>query len=198
VKVLRMSAMAAVIVSAVSLVVFARPGVAGEPAGVPEKRDASLKGINILMPDGLPAISNRIMLIVDVNWEVGEEETIRPYGASSIAASKNMLRVVGVTRKVGEMERLGPYGPLSSDEKGFLPLPDEVLRAAGKQRSFRNVGNFFPKIILYGQTSDSAVLKGGGFFSSKDIFWGQPKSVKLNQCRLDEEEKKEFFGERVK
>jgi hypothetical protein len=198
VKINRISAMAAVMSIAISLVVFARTGMAGESAGVPVKRDASLKGIKVLMPDGSPAISKKIMLIVDVNWEVGEEETIRPYCTSSIAASKNMLRVVGVTRKVSEMERLGPYGPLSSDEKGFLPLPEEVLRAAGKKQSFRNVGNFFPRIILYVQPSDSVVLKGGGFFSSKDIFLGRPKSVKLNQCRLDEEEKREFFNERVK
>jgi len=197
-KINRISAMAAVMSIAISLVVFARTGMAGESAGVPENRVESLKGIKVLMPDGSPAISKNIMLIVDVNWEVGEEETIRPYCTSSIAASKNMMRVVGVTRKVGEMERLGPYGPLSSDEKGFLPLPDEVLRVAGKLQTFRNVGNFFPKIIIYDKPLDSVVLKGGGFFNSRDIFLGLPKSVKLNQYRLDEEEKREFFAERVK
>jgi len=194
----RISAMAAVMSIAISLVVFARTSMAGESDGVPEKRVESLKGIKVLMPDGSSAISKNIMLIVDVNWEVGEEETIRPYCTSSIAASKNMMRVVGVTRKVGEMERLGPFGPLSSDEKGFLPLPDEVMRAAGKLQSFRNAGNFFPKIIIFDQPSDSVVLKGGGFFNSRDIFLGMPRSVKLNQCRLDEEEKREFFAERVK
>ena len=197
-KINRITAMAAIMSIALSLVVCARTGMAGESAGVSEKRDESLKVIKVVLPDGSPAISNNIMLIVDVNWEVGEEETIRPYCTASIAASKNMLRVVGVTRKVSEMERLGPYGPLSSDEKGFLPLPEEVLRAAGKRQTFRNVGNFFPRVILYDQPSDSVVLKGGGFFSSKDIYLGLPKSVKLNQYRLDEEEKREFFGERVK
>ena len=197
-KINRISAMAAVMSIAISLVVFARTGMAGESDGVPVKREESLKGIKVLMPDGFPAISKNIMLIVDVNWEVGEEETIRPYCTASIAASKNMLRVVGVTRKVGEMERLGPYGPLSSDEKGFLPLPEEVLRAVGRQQSLKYTGNFFPRIILYDQPSDSVVLKGGGFFSSKDIYLGLTKSVKLNQCRLDEEEKREFFAERVK
>jgi len=196
-KMNRLSALAAVLSIALFLVVFARTGMAGESAGVPEKRDESLKRIKILMPDGTPAISKKIMLIVDVNWEIGEEEKIRPYAAASIAASKNMMRVVAATRKVSEMQRLGPYGPLSSDEKGFLPLPDEVLRAAGKQ-STRNAGNFFPKIILYDQPSDSVVLKGGGFFSSKDIFLGLPKSVKLNRAMLDDEEKKEFFAKKVK
>lgn len=196
-KINRLSAMAAVMSIALSLVVFARTGMAVESDGVPEKRDESLKRIKVLMPDGFPAVSKNIMLIVDVNWEVGVEETIRPYCSAGIAASKNMLRVVGVTRKVGEMERLGPYGPLSSDEKGFMPLPEEVLRAAGK-RSFRNGGNFFPTIIIYDQPSDPVVLKGGGFFSSKDIFLGLPKSVKLNQCRLDEEEKRAFFAENLK
>ena len=191
------SGMAAVLTIALSLVVLARTGRAGVSAGVPENRDESRKGITVLMPDGSPAISKNIMLIVDVNWEVGKEETMRPYGTSSIAASKNMMRVVGVTRKVGEMERLGPYGPLSSDEKGFLPFPEEVLRVAGKQHSFRNVGNFFPRIIMYDQPSDSVVLKGGGFLNSKDLFFGRPKHVKLIQCRLDEEEKREFFAGRV-
>lgn len=196
-KITRISAMAAIMSIALSLVVFARTGMAGESAGVSEKRDESLKVIKVLLPDGSPAISKNIMLIVDVNWEVGDEETMRPYCTASIAGSKNMLRVAGVTRKVSEMERLGPYGPLSSDEKGFLPLPEEVFRAAGK-KSFRNVGNFFPRVIMYDQPSDSVVLKGGGFFSSKDIFLGLPKSVKLYQSRLDEEEQREFFGERVK
>jgi hypothetical protein len=172
--------------------------MAEESAGVPEKGGESLKGIIVLMPNGLPALSKNIMLIVDVNWEVGEEVTIRPYCTGSIAASKNMPRVVGVTRKVSELERLGPYGPLSSDKQGFLPLPDEVVRVAGKQKSLRNAGNFFPKIILYDQPSDSVVLKGGGFFSTKDLFLGLPKSVKLNKSRLDEEERREFFAERVK
>jgi hypothetical protein len=198
VKIIRISAMAAAMSFALFLVVFARAGMAVESAGVPVKRAESQKGIKVLMPDGFPATSKNIMLIVDVNWEVGEEQTIRPYGTSSIAASKNMLRVVGVTRKVSEMERLGPYGPLSSDEKGFLPLPEEVLRVAGKQQSFRRVGSFFPRIIMYDQPSDSVVLRGGGFFSSKDIFSGLARSVKLNRCRLDEEEKREFFAERVK
>jgi hypothetical protein len=189
--------MAAAMSFALFLVVFARAGMAVESAGVPVKRAESQKGIKVLMPDGFPATSKKIMLIVDVNWEVGEEETMRPYGTSSIAASKNMLRVVGVTRKVGEMERLGPYGPLSSDENGFLPFPEEVLRAAGKQQSFRNVGNLFPRIMMYDQPSDSVVLKGGGFLNSKDLFFGRPKSVKLIQCRLDEEEKREFFAGRV-
>ena len=197
-KIIRISAVSAVLVIALSLVVFARAGRAGVSAGVPEKGDENRKGITVLMPDGSPAISENIMLIVDVNWEVGEEEAMRLYGASSIAASKNMIRVVGVTRKVGEMERLGPYGPLSSDEKGFLPLPEEVLRAAGKYQSFRNVGNFFPRIIMYDQPSDSVVLKGGGFLNSKDLFFGRTKSVKLTQCRLDEEEKREFFAGKVK
>jgi hypothetical protein len=190
--------MAAVLSIALSFVVFTQTGMAGESARVPEKRDESLKRIKILLPDGTPAISKNIMLIVDVNWEVGEEVTIRPYCTGSIAASKNMPRVVGVTRNVSELERLGPYGPLSSDEKGFLPLPEEVLRAAEKQQSFRSVGNFFPRIILYDQPSDSVVLKGGGFFNSRDIFLGLPKSVKLNKSRLDEEERREFFAERVK
>ncbi|MRR06539.1 MAG: hypothetical protein EG828_06270 [Deltaproteobacteria bacterium] len=195
-KITRISAMAAVMSIALALVVFARTGMAGESTGVSEKRDESLKVIKVLLPDGSPAISKNIMLIVDVNWEVGDEETMRPYCTAGIAGSKNMLRVVGVTRKVSEMERLGPYGPLSSDEKGFLPLPEEVLRAAEKQQSFRNVGNFYPRVIMYDQPSDSVVLKGGGFFSSKDIYLGLPKSVKLNKYRLDEEEKREFFGER--
>ncbi|MRR05916.1 MAG: hypothetical protein EG828_03065 [Deltaproteobacteria bacterium] len=197
-KINRISAMAAVMSIALSLVVFAQTGMAGDSVGAPEQREESLKGIKVLLPDGFPAVSKNIMLIVDVNWEVGEEETKRPYCTGSISASKNMLRVVGVTRKVSEMERLGPYGPLSSDEKGFLPLPEEVLRAAGKQKSLRNTGNFFPKIILYNQPSDSVVLKGGGFFSTKDLYLGLTKSVKLNQGRLDEEEKREFFAERVK
>lgn len=197
-KINRLPAMAAVVSIALSLVVFARTGMAGESAGVPEKRVESLKGIKVLMPDGSPAISKNIMLIVDVNWEVGEEEKIRPYCTSSIAASKNMMRVAGVTRKVGEMERLGPYGPLNSDEKGFLPLPDEVLRAAGKLQTFRSVGNFYPKIILYDQPSDSVVLKGGGFFNSRDVFSGLPKSVKLDKYRLDEKEKSEFFADKFK
>ena len=98
-KINRISAMSAVMLIALSLVVFARTGMAGESAGVPEIREESLKGIKVLMPDGFPAISKNIMLIVDVNWEVGEEETKRPYCTGSIAASKNMLRVVGVTRK---------------------------------------------------------------------------------------------------
>lgn len=193
----RISAMAAVLSIALSLVVFARTGMAGETSAVPEKRADSLKGIKVVMPDGNPAISKHILLIVDVNWEIGEEMKIRPYGTSSIAASKNMLRIDGFTKKVSEMEKLGPYGPLSSDEKGFLPLPEEVLRVAGQQ-SFRNNGNFFPRIVMYDQPSDSVVLKGGGFFSSKDIFSGMPRSVKLNRCSLDEAEKKEFFAERVK
>lgn len=197
-KINRISTVSAVLVIALSLVVFARAGMAGVPAGVPEKGDDNRKGITVLLPDGSPAISNNIMLIVDVNWEVGEEEAMRSYGTSSIAASKNMIRVVGVTRKVGEMERLGPYGPLSSDEKGFLPLPEEVLRAAGKYQSFRNVGNFFPRIIMYDQQSDSVVFKGGGFLNSKDLFFGRTKSVKLTRSRLDDEEKRDFFPEKVK
>jgi hypothetical protein len=171
--------------------------MAGESAGVPEKRNESLKGITILMPDGFPAKAKNVMLIVEVNWEVGEEETKRPYAAGSIAASKNMLRIVGITRNLGEMERFGPYGPLKTDEKGFLRLPEEVLRAAGKQ-SFSNAGNFYPKVIVYDRPSDSVVLKGGGFFRSKDIFLGLPKSVKLNKGSLDEQEKREFFADRVK
>ncbi len=86
----RMSAMAAVLSIALSLAVFARTGIAGESAGVSEKRNESLKGIKVLMPDGFPAISKNVMLIVDVNWEVGEEETKRPYASGSIAASKNI------------------------------------------------------------------------------------------------------------
>ncbi len=191
------STMAVAAVIAVTLVVFAGTGRAGEPAGGPEKRAESRKGITLLLPDGSPAIANTIMLVVGVNWELGDVETNRPYGTFSIPLSKNMLQTVGITRKVGEMEFLGPFGPLSTDEQGFLPLPEEVLSAVEKQQSFRNVGNFFPRIILYEQPSDSDVLKGGGFFTSKDIFYGRPRSVKLTQGRLDEEERREFFAERV-
>lgn len=197
-KINRMSAMAAVMSLALFLVVFARTGAEGESAGVSKRSEESLKGIKLLLPDGSPAISKKIMLIVDVNWDVGAEEKFRPYGTSSIAASKNMLRVVGLTRKVSKMERLGPFGPLSSDEKGILPLPEEIFRAEGKDESFRNDGNFFPRVIIYDQPSDSVVLKGGGFFSSRDIFRGIPKSVKMSYSRLSEEEKREFFGEVAK
>lgn len=193
-KINHISAMLAVLAIAISMAAFVRVVKAGESTGPHEKREESRKGITVLMPDGTPAVSNNIMLIVDVNWELGELIKVRPYGTFGVAVSKNMLRVDGLNRKVGEMERLGPYGPLSSDEEGFLPLPDEVLRAAEKQKSFRNVGNFFPRIIIYDQTSDSFVLKGGGFLTSKDIFFGKPKSVKLNQCELDEEQLKEFFA----
>lgn len=191
----RVSVMAVVLALTLSLAALARAGSgAGDPPRAPGNGDERRHGITVLMPDGSPAISKKIMLIVEVSWEVGEEEKRRPYASSSIAASKNMLRVVGVTRMVGELESLGPYGPLSSDEKGFLTLPEEVLRAAEKQQSFRKVGNFFPRIIIYDQPSDAVVLKGGGFVSSKDIYFGRPRSVKLNQCRLDDGERTEFFA----
>lgn len=196
-KVLRknfMSGMAAALAVAISLVAMALPVGAADGRPDPEKKVENRKGITVLLPDGSPAISKSIMLIVDVNREVGEQEKMRPYGTFSIPVSKNMMKVVGVTRKVGEMERLGPYGPLSSDEKGFLPLPEEVLLAAEKQHSFMNVGNFFPRIIIYDRPSDSVVLKGGGFLSTKDIFFGRRKSVKLIRSSLDEEEKREFFA----
>lgn len=193
-KLTHLSAMAAAVAVALSLAVCAGTGRAEETAGIPAKTAANRKGITVLLPDGSPAVSNRIMLMVEANWEVGEVETNRPYGTFSIPISKNMLQTVGVTRKVGETERLGPYGPLSTDEQGFLPLPEEVVRAAEKQQSFRNVGNFFPRIILYDQPTDTLVLKGGGYLSSKDIYFGRPKSVKLIQGRLGEEEKRDFFA----
>ena len=189
-----MSGMAAALAVGLTLVALARPVGALDARPAPEKKVENKKGVTVLLPDGSPAISKNIMLIVDVNREVGEPEKMRPYGTFSIPVSKNMMKVVGVTRKVGEMERLGPYGPLSSDEKGFLPLPEEVLLAAERQHSFMNVGNFFPRVIMYDKPSDSVVLKGGGFLNTKDIFFGRPKSVKLIRCSLDKEEKREFFS----
>lgn len=197
-KIACVSGVLAVLSLALPLVAFAQTSTPGGACRGSEKEGESLKGITVLLPDGSPAISKKIMLIVDVNHEVGEMEKMRPYGTFSPPLSRNMLLVVGITRKVGEMERLGPYGPLSSDKNGFLPLPEEVLRVAGKQHSFRNVRNFFPRLIVYDKPSDSIVLKGGGYFNSKDIFFGRPKSVRLIASKLGEEEKREFFVGRAK
>jgi hypothetical protein len=188
----------AVLVLSMSWIAFVQTSRAEQASSGPIKECESLKGITVLMPDGSPAVSKKIMLIVDVNREVGEMEKFRPYGSISPSASKNMLLTIGITRKVGEMEKLGPYGPLSSDKKGFLLLPEEVLRFSRKQNSFRKLQSFFPRLIMYDKPSDSTVFKGGGYFNSKDIYFGRPKSVKLIQGKLDAEEKKEFFIGKVK
>jgi hypothetical protein len=191
--------MVAALVLSMSWIAFVQTSRAEQATSGPTKECESLKGITVLMPDGSPAVSKNIMLIIDVNREVGEMDKFRPYGSISPSASKNMMLIVGVTRKVGEMEKLGPYGPISSDKKGFLPLPEEVLNSSRKQNSFRRIQSFFPRLIMYDKQSDSTVFKGGGYFNSKDIYFGRPISVKLTQGKLDEEEKKEFFiGKRKK
>jgi hypothetical protein len=191
--------MVAALVLSMSWIAFVQTSRAEQATSGPIKEYESLKGITVLMPDGSPAVSKNIMLIVDVNREVSEMDKFRPYGSISPSASKNMMLIVGVTRKVGEMEKLGPYGPISSDKKGFLPLPEEVLNSSRKQNSFRRIQSFFPRLIMYDKQSDSTVFKGGGYFNSKDIYFGRPISVKLTQGKLDEEEKKEFFiGKRKK
>lgn len=194
----RLSGMAAAVSLALSLVAFTQTSTAGEASRGPEKEGEGMRGITVLLPDGSPAPSKKITLIVDANREVGEMEKLRPYATFSPSVSRNMLLVVGITRKVGEMERMGPYGPLSSDENGFLPLPEEVVRLAGASRSFTNVLNFFPRLIVYDKPSDAIVLKGGGYFTSKDIFFGRPKSIRLREGTLDEGEKGEFFAGRGK
>jgi hypothetical protein len=185
--------MVAAVVLSMSWIAFVQASRAEQATSGPIKEYESLKGITVLMPDGSPAVSKNIMLIVDVNREVSEMDKFRPYGSISPSASKNIMVTTGVTRKVGEMEKLGPYGPLRSDEKGFLLLPEEVLRSSRKQNSLRKIQSFFPRLIMYGKPSDSTVFKGGGYFNSKDIYFGRPKSVKLIQGTLDKEEKKEFF-----
>lgn len=185
--------MVAALVLSMSWIAFVQTSRAEQATRGPKKEGESLPGITVLMPDGSPAVSKKIMVIVDVNREVGEMEKFRPYGTISPSASKNIMVTIGVTRKVGEMEKLGPYGPLRSDKKGFLPLPDEVLHSSRKHSSFRKTNNYYPRLIVYDKQSDSTVYKGGGYFTSKDIFFGRPKSVKLIQGNLDEKEKNEFF-----
>jgi hypothetical protein len=190
--------MVSALVLSMSWIAFVQTSRAGQATSGPMKECESLKGITVLMPDGSPAVSKNIMLIVDVNREIGEMEKFRPYASFSPSMSKNIMLTVGATRKVGEMEKLGPYGPLSSDKKGFLLLPEEVLNFSRKQNSFRNIQNFFPRLIMYDKPSNSAVFKGRGYFNSKDIYFGRPKSVKLIQGKLDQEEKNEFFIGEVK
>jgi hypothetical protein len=50
---------------------------------------------------------------------------------------------------------------------------------------------------MYGKPSDSTVLKGGGYFDSKDFYSGRPKNVRLIQGKVDEEEINEFFAGKV-
>lgn len=190
--------MVAAVVLSMSWIALVQTSGAERATSGPTKECESLKGITVLMPDGSPAVSKKIMLIVDVNREVAEMEKFRPYGSISPSASKNIMVTTGVTRKVGEMEKLGPYGPLSTDKKGFLLLPEEVLHSSRKQNSFRKIQSFFPRIVMYNKPSDSTVFKGGGYFNAKDIYFGRSKSVKLTQGTLDKEEKKEFFIGKVK
>jgi hypothetical protein len=190
--------MVAALMLSLSWIAFVQTSRAEQATSGQIKEYKSLKGITVLMPDGSPAVSNNIMLIVDVNREVGEMEKIRPYASFGTAVSKNIMLMVGVTRKVGEMEKLGPYGPLSSDEKGFLLLPEEVFNSSRKQNSFRTNQIFFPRLIMYDKQSYSTVYKGGGYFNSNDIYFGRPKSVKLIQGKFDEEDKKEFFIGNIK
>jgi hypothetical protein len=190
--------MVAVVVLSMSWIACVQASEAEQANSAPIKECESLKGITVLMPDGSPAVSKKIMLIVDVNREVSEMDKFRPYGSVSPSASKNIMLSTGVTRKVSELEKLGPYGPLSSDKKGFLLLPEEVLNFSKKQDSFRRIQSFFPRLIVYGKPSDSTVLKGGGYFNSKDIYFGRQKSIKLSEGTLDEDEKKEFFAGKVK
>jgi hypothetical protein len=185
--------MVAAIMLSMSWTVFAQTSRAEQATSGPIKECERLKGITVLMPDGSPAASRKIMLIVDVNREVGELEKFRPYGSISPSASKNIMLLVGATRKVGEMEKLGPFGPLITDKKGFLLLPEEVINYSRKQISLRKIQSFFPRLVMYDKPSDSTVYKGGGYFTSKDIYFGRPKSIKLIQATLGEEEKNEFF-----
>jgi hypothetical protein len=190
--------MMAAIVLSLSWVAFVETSGAEQVTSGPIKEYESLKGITVLMPDASPAVSKNIMLIVDVNREVGEMEKLRPYASFSPSLSKNIMLSVGVTRKVGEMVKLGPYGPLRSDEKGFLLLPEEVLNSSRKQNSFRKNQNYFLRLIMYDKQTNSTVFKGVGYLNSKDIYFGRPKSVKLIQGKLDKEEKNEFFIGKVK
>jgi hypothetical protein len=190
--------MVAALALSMSWIAFAQTSGAEQATSGPIKECESLKGITVLMPDGSPAVSKKIMLIVDVNREVSEMEKFRPYGSISPSASKNMMVTIGVTRKVGEMEKLGPYGPLSSDKKGFLLLPEEVIHSSKKHTSFRKIQSYFPRLVMYDKPSNSTVFKGGGYFNSKDIYFGRPKSVKLTQGTLDDKEKNEFFSGKAK
>lgn len=185
--------MVAAFVLSISWVAFVQTSEAEQGTSGPIKEGESLKGITILMPDGSPAVSKNIMLIVDVNRELREMDKFRPYGSISPSASKNIMVYIGFTRKVGEIEKLGPYGPLRSDNKGFVLLPEEVLNFSRKQNSLRKAYNYYPRLVMYEKQSDLTVFKGGGYFTSKDIYFGRPKSVKLIQGTLDEKEKKEFF-----